>query len=158
MKTCLKYLALVAALTVGLSISAIAGNGSNNYKLGGAWVAKVIESPLPAQWSYVVVADPSGKHASGHGSIDIGFRTEAVLGGTYFDPTDSSTPILVNVVKTGPDTATFHSVWYGLKDLPSLSVPIRFMPRTISNSTTHGRTSMETGSPTRTNLRPLLFS
>ena len=81
MKTCLKYLALVAALTVGLSISAIAGNGSNNYKLGGAWVARVIESPLPAQWSYVVVADPSGKHASGHGSIDIGFRTEAVLGG-----------------------------------------------------------------------------
>jgi hypothetical protein len=118
MKICMKYLALVAALALSLSMSAIAGDGSNNYKLGGAWVAKVIESPLPGQWSYVVVADPSGKQASGHGSVDVGFRTEAVLGGTYFEPADSTSPILVNVVKTGPDTASFYSVWYGLKDLP----------------------------------------
>jgi hypothetical protein len=95
----------------------MAGGGSDNYKLGGAWVAKVVDSPLPGQWSYVVIADPSGKHATGHGSVDIGFSTDAVLGGTYFDPADSTSPILVSVVKTGPDTASFYSVWYGLQDL-----------------------------------------
>ena len=119
MKAYFKYLFFVLALTLGLSLTATAGGGDSNYKLGGAWVAKVVG--FPGQWSYVVSADPSGMSASGHGSVDIGFSTEAVLGGSYFEPTDSASPILVNVVKTGRDTASFYSIWYGLKDLGSSS-------------------------------------
>lgn len=119
MKTCLKHLIIMLALTFGLSISATAGDGDGNYKLEGAWVAKVVGAP--GQWSYVISADPSGKRASGHGSVDIGFSTEAVLGGTYFEPADSTSPILVNTVKTGRDTASYYSIWYGLKDLGPMS-------------------------------------
>lgn len=121
MKTCLKHSLIMLALTFGLTVSATAGDRDGSYKLGGAWVAKVVESPLPGQWSYVVSADPSGKHASGHGSVDLGFSTEAVLGGPYFEQTDSTSPILVNIVKTGPDTASYYSIWYGLKDLEPTS-------------------------------------
>jgi hypothetical protein len=117
MRTGLKNLFTLLLLTLGLSISAMAGNGADNYKLGGAWVAKVVDSPLPGQWSYVVVADPSGKNASGHGSVEIGFSTEAAFGYPYFEPEDTTSPLLVQVVKTGPDTASFYSIWYGLKEL-----------------------------------------
>jgi len=119
MKTCLKHLFIMLALTFGLSISATAGDGDGNYKLGGAWVAKVIGQP--GQWSYVVSADPSGRRASGHGSVDLGFTTESIFGGPYFEPSDTSSPILINIVKTGPDTASYYSIWYGLKDLGASS-------------------------------------
>jgi hypothetical protein len=117
MKTYILRLLVVLGLVFSVSAPVVADNDGGAFKLEGAWVAKVVDSPLPGQWSYAVIADPSGKRASGHGSVDIGFSTEAVLGYPYFEPSDSSSPILVNVVKTGPDTASFYSIWYGLKDL-----------------------------------------
>ena len=73
---------------------------------------------MPGQWSYVVRPDPSGSHASGHGSVDIGFNANAVcFGQAEFVPSDSASPILVSIVMTGPDTASYYAIWYGLKDL-----------------------------------------
>jgi hypothetical protein len=104
------------ALMLGLSVPVMAGQGVGAVKLDGAWVAKVVDAP-GGQWSYVISADPSGRRAAGHGSIDVGFRFEAILGAQYFEPTDSNSPILIDIVMTGPDTASYHAVWYGLKDL-----------------------------------------
>lgn len=117
MRTRIWFGALLVTISVSLllgSPNATAGNGSGAYKLEGAWVAKVIG--IPGQWSYVVVADPSGRRASGHGSVDVGFRSEAV-GCFAFEPTDFASPILVNIVMTGPDTAAYYSIYYGLKNL-----------------------------------------
>ncbi len=78
-------------------------------KLEGAWIAKV--QGAPAQWSYVVSPDSSGRRAAFHGSIDVGFLTP------FGD--DSTSPFIGEVVMTGHDTARFNSVWYGLKKTPS---------------------------------------
>lgn len=115
MKTIIKHLLVILTLTFGLSVSAMAGEGHGAYKLDGAWVAKV-NGPPGGQWSYVLTADPSGRRASGHGSIDLGFNIE-LLFGPIFEPNDSNSPILVNLVMTGPDTASYYAIWYGLKDL-----------------------------------------
>lgn len=122
MKTYMTHMLVILMLTLGLSMSAMAGKGDGAYKLGGAWVAKVDGMP-GGQWSYVVSADPSGRRASGHGSIDIGFDPNVIFGGPFFEPRDSNSPILVNMVMTGPDTVSYYSIWYGLKNLgpPSLA-------------------------------------
>ena len=120
MKTNIVRVLVVVMLAFGLVVPAFAGGGDGAYKLGGAWVAKVdsvFGGPPPAesQWSYLVSADPSGRRAAGHGSIDAGFNVDLLFPG--FEPIDSSSPILVNIVMTGPKTASYYAVWYGLKEL-----------------------------------------
>ena len=115
---------LVLALTLGVAAPVVADKGDGAFKLEGAWVARVVP-PYYGQWTYVMVPDPSGKRASGHGSVDVGFRANFVcdLNGfpTTFDVPDSESPILVSMVMTGPDTGTYNAMWYGLKNLGSTS-------------------------------------
>ena len=120
MNTYMMRVLVILMLAFGFVVPALAGGGDGAYKLGGAWVAKVDSvfggtPPAEAQWSYVLSADPSGRSAAGHGSIEAGFNVNALFPG--FEPIDSSSPILVNIVMTGPDTGSFYAVWYGLKKL-----------------------------------------
>ncbi len=106
-------LAALVTLAAGLLLIApvtLADKASGAYKLNGAWVAKVVG--FPGQWSYVVAADPSGRHASAHGSVDVGFSPSAF--GCELGESDSDSPILVNIKMTGPDTAIGYSIWYAL--------------------------------------------
>ena len=114
MKRYVTPLLVIVALTFGMPASVDAGKEGRAYKLDGAWVAKVVDSP--GQWSYVITSDASGRHAYGHGSVDVGLNLGAILG-PVFEPADSDSPILINITKTGPDTASYYSIWYGLKDL-----------------------------------------
>jgi hypothetical protein len=101
----LTFAALFASAAIGLpSLDAGAADAKMGAsKLEGAWVAKVQEAPL--QWSYVLVPDASGQRASLHGSIDVGLLT--------FGPNVTTTPLIGELVMTGPDSAKFFSVWYG---------------------------------------------
>jgi len=76
----------------------------------GVWVAKVVGTP--AQWNYVVTADPSGRHAAAFGKADVGFYSP------LDELIDETSPLLIDVVMTSPDVATFNSVWYGIKNDP----------------------------------------
>jgi hypothetical protein len=102
--------ALVAGAVIGLpsaqAAAAEARMGAN--KLEGAWVSKVQEAPL--QWSFVLVPDASGRRASLHGSIDVGLQN--------FGPGVTTTPLIGELVMTGPASARFLSVWYGRMDSP----------------------------------------
>lgn len=124
MKTYVLHLLVILALTFGVSASVVADNGDSAFKLEGVWVAKVVP-PYVGQWSYMVSSDPSGKRGSGHGSVDVGPRANfaCALNGylTEFEPSDTESPILVSMVMTGPDTISYNSVWYGLKDLGPMS-------------------------------------
>ena len=71
MKSYVTRLLIVLALAFGLSVPAIADKEGSAFKLEGAWIAKVVEAP--GQWSYVLSSNPSGRFASGHGSVDVGF-------------------------------------------------------------------------------------
>ena len=118
--------ALIAAMTVTACLlltapAAMAEKGA--YKLDGAWVAKVIG--FPGQWSYVFAADPSGRSAYGHGSVDIGF-SPAVFG-CQLGASSADTPILINLRMTGPDTAVGYSVWYALSSADPTSTEIVFI-------------------------------
>jgi hypothetical protein len=108
---------LVAAMTVAACMfltvpTATAAEGA--FKLEGAWVAKVVG--IPAQWSYVLVPDSSGRYAALEGSLDIGFSL-----GPLFPPSDKTSLLMANLVMTGPKTGKFNSVWYGIRSLPSPS-------------------------------------
>jgi hypothetical protein len=120
MKIFLLHLLVILALSFGVSVPAVAGEGDGAFKLAGAWVARV-QPPFFGQWSYVVTSDPSGKRATGYGSVDMGFRANFVCGFTdpsqAFDLTDSESPILVSMVMTGPRTVSYSAIWYGLADL-----------------------------------------
>ncbi len=124
MKTYLLHLLVILALTFGVSVPVVADGGDRAFKLEGAWVARVVP-PYLGQWSYVVSSDPSGKRASGHGSVDVGFSANFVCGLngflTEFEISDSESPILVSMALTGPDTVSYNSIWYGLKDLGPMS-------------------------------------
>jgi hypothetical protein len=118
--------ALIAAITVAACLfltvpTAMADKGA--YKLEGAWVAKVIG--FPGQWSYVLAPDPSGRQASGHGSIDIGF--DPSIFGCQFADSNASSPILINIRMTGPDTSVAYSVWYALSSSDAALVEIVFI-------------------------------
>jgi hypothetical protein len=100
---------LLSVLTVCLVMpgAALAGGGPKSaMKLEGAWIAKV--PTTQAQWSYVLSPDASGRHATGHGTVEVGFAAGE------FDA-EYTSPLLIEVTVTGPDTAAFNSVWYGLK-------------------------------------------
>lgn len=101
---------LVVCLAVpGVAFAGDAGSGA--YKLEGAWIAKV--PGTSGQWTYVMVPDPSGKTAAGHGSIDVGFVLSPELVADY------QSPLLIQAVMTGPKTAVSTSVWYGIRKLSS---------------------------------------
>lgn len=123
MKTYITHLMVIFALTLGLSVIAVADGGNGAFKLEGAWVAKVVG--LPGQWSYVISPDPSGKRASGIGSVDVGFRANAICTAPgeepLFEVSDSQSPILVSMEMIGPQTVAYNSIWYGLKTLDPLS-------------------------------------
>lgn len=123
MKTYILHLLVILALTLGVAAPAVADEGDRAFKLEGAWVAKVVG--MPGQWSYVVSSDPSGKRASGHGSVDVGFQANFACHlnnfPTEFAPSDSQSPILVSMVMTAPDTVSYSAMWYGLKDLGPMS-------------------------------------
>jgi hypothetical protein len=91
------------------SVASTAVGAGNANKLEGAWVARVVEVP-GGQWSYVVSPDPSGRRATGHGTIDVGLYVPGID-----ELADGPSPLLIDVVMTGPDTAKFNSIWYGLK-------------------------------------------
>jgi hypothetical protein len=106
--------ALIAAMTVAACLgltapTAMAGKAA--YKLEGAWVAKVVG--FPGQWSYVLVPDSSGRRASGHGSIDLGF--DPAVFGCALGEADSESPILISLEMRGPDAVVAYSVWYSLR-------------------------------------------
>jgi len=108
--------AVAAAASLLLITPASAGPPTSRAcKLGGVWVAKVVE--LPSQWSYIVAADPSGRHAAAHGTVDVGLYVPGIN-----ELSDSQSPFLLDIVMTGPDTATFNSVWYGLKTIVGAAV------------------------------------
>ena len=113
-------IAVVASLVLTAPV-AMADKGA--YKLEGAWVSKVVG--FPGQWSYVFVPDPSGRRASGHGSVDIGFDP-AVFGCQFADST-ADTPILISLEMTGPDTSVAYSVWYALSSSDPASTSIVFI-------------------------------
>lgn len=105
--------ALIAAVTATACLlltapTAMAEKGA--YKLEGAWVAKVVG--FPGQWSYVLVPDPSGRRAYGHGSIDIGFNPS--IFGCALGDANADSPILISLRMTGPDTGVAYSVWSAL--------------------------------------------
>jgi hypothetical protein len=83
-------------------------------KLEGAWIAKVTAmdgvppgTPLPFQWSYVLAPSASGRSASIHGSVDVAFPETIVA-------SDFHSPIVGEMVQTGPNTVAFTSIWYHL--------------------------------------------
>jgi len=115
-KMLLATLIALSACLLLIAPAAMAAKSAN--KLEGAWVAKVVG--FPGQWSYVLAPDSSGRRASGHGSVDVGFNP-AVFGCDLGD-TDSDSPILINMKMTGPDTGVAYSVWYALRgSQPSLN-------------------------------------
>lgn len=97
--------ALVASAVIGLPATQVAAADAPTvaYKLEGAWVAKAQEVPM--QWSYVLVPDASGRRASLHGSIDAPLAV-------FADPGINITPLIGELVMTGPASARFSSVWY----------------------------------------------
>lgn len=109
----LTALAAASALLVGVS-NAAADGVPGAQKLEGAWIAKV--PGTEAQWSYVIAADPSGRRAVGHGSVEVGFSVEAIAG-----PIDRGSPLLITYEMTGPETGVFSSIWYDIRDLAAPS-------------------------------------
>jgi len=101
--------ALVASAVIGLPAAQVFAADAGGSKLEGAWVSKVQEVPL--MWSFVLVPGASGRRASLHGSIDVG------LAG--FGPDVTTTPLIGELVMTGPDSAKFNSVWYGRMSTPA---------------------------------------
>ena len=117
-------LSAAVAVTACLLLTApIAMADKGAYKLEGAWVAKVVG--FPGQWSYVLAADPSGRRASGHGSVDVGFNPGVF--GCYFGETNADSPILINLEMTGPDTSVAYSIWYALSSAVPSSTEIVFI-------------------------------
>lgn len=107
--------ALVAASAVLLVAPADAGKkASAAFKLEGAWIARIVEVP-GGQWTYTTSPDASGRHATGHGSIDVGLYTP------LSDMVDTTSPLLIDAVITGPDTVKFNSIWYGTKKVVGLA-------------------------------------
>ncbi len=107
--------ATVAVIVLATQIGAF-GSDVGALKLEGAWVARVTSiegQPFPAvsQWSYVLSPDSSGRSASLHGSIDIGFTPNQPGGTPGF-----LTPLIGEIVQTGPNTAAFHVYWYEISE------------------------------------------
>jgi hypothetical protein len=110
----LAVLVVAAAVAVLVTDLAASDPGQGAYKLEGAWIARVTTFngdpyPFVGQWSYVVVPDPSGRRAAIHGSVDVAFPQNPQL------LSDFNSPIIGEVVMTGPHTVEFNTFWYAIK-------------------------------------------
>ncbi len=99
-----------------VAISQVQISGGFPSKFQGAWVARVAtidDEPAPAtiQWSYVLAPDNSGRRATIHGSVDMGFPGSLV-------PANYTSPLMGELVITGPGTAAFDSLWYWVQKYP----------------------------------------
>jgi hypothetical protein len=102
------FMATTAAVLLAAQVAA-SGQTRGAGKLEGAWIARVTSSPFPPgvyQWTYVLAPASSGRVASIYGSVDVAFPNPI--------PFDKTTPLLGEIVQTGPDTAAFTSVWHGI--------------------------------------------
>lgn len=116
-------LVAISACLLAASPVALADKAAGAEKLEGAWVAKVIG--FPGQWSYVAIPDSSGRRASGHGSVDVGF--DPAVFGCELELGDHESPILVSIEMTGPSTANSYAIWYSLKDPESGPTEVTFI-------------------------------
>jgi hypothetical protein len=103
-------MAAAAAVILVARIGAT-GPAAENFKLEGAWIAKVPGTPV--QWSYTVSPDPSGRRASLFGYIEVGIKT-AVYG--YFADSEYQSPLVGEAVIGNDGTIAFSSIWYGIKN------------------------------------------
>jgi hypothetical protein len=103
--------ALIAASLLLVSPVSAGPSASSALKLGGAWVASDVDSPL--QWSYTVSPDPSGRRGTAYGTINAGLYVPGIS-----ELADLISPFVIDLEMTGKDTVKFNSVWYGLKKLP----------------------------------------
>jgi hypothetical protein len=109
-RTAVVTMMAVAAATV-TAVPAIAGDSGKLEP--GVWIARVTDYPgIFPQWTYIVSPDPSGRHGAAYGTVEVALYNE-----TLDALTDRTSPLLVDIVMTGPKTAKFNSVWYGLKDI-----------------------------------------
>ncbi len=113
----------IALAAVGVALGAVviltqAGwseVGAN--KLEGGWIAKVPGMPL--QWSYTLVPDASGRRAAMYGSIQVHIPPAIVPPNHPFPDFEYNSDMVGEIVMTGPNTAEFTAVWYGMKkDFP----------------------------------------
>ncbi len=117
-KTIVTALVVVAAVYVFAALMFAGAAGEGAMKLEGAWIAKVVsyqDKPglFPFQWSYVLAPDPSGRSATIHGSIDVGFPQNPLL------PFDFHSPFIGEMVQTGPENAVFNTYWYEIRNGPT---------------------------------------
>jgi len=82
-------------------------------KLEGAWIAKV--SGMPLQWSYTLVPDPSGRRAAMYGSIQVHIPPVIASAEHVFPDLEYNSDMVGELVMTGPNTAQFTAIWYGMK-------------------------------------------
>jgi len=102
--------AIVGLLVLGILAPVVlsAGGVRGIQKIEGAWIGRVPDTDL--QWTMVMLPKPSGRRASGHGSLDVGFALPPPFG-----PTDFLSPLLVEAEMTGPETFDFNVMWYGMR-------------------------------------------
>ncbi|MBI2929484.1 MAG: hypothetical protein HYY24_27790 [Verrucomicrobia bacterium] len=104
-------LATMAAVALVVTQTAESKQNQAN-KLEGAWVAKV--PGMPVQWSYVLSpSDPSGRRAAISGSLHVRIPAD-ILYPDLVPATDYSSDLVGEAMMTGPDTANFTSVGYGI--------------------------------------------
>jgi hypothetical protein len=103
---------LASAAVVFVLITQIGASraGHGVVAMEGAWIAKVLGSP--AQWTYTLSPDPSGRRAAITGFIQVGIKT-SIFG--YFNDFEFNSPIVGEAVMTPDGTVVFNSVWYGIK-------------------------------------------
>ena len=115
---------LVAAAALSLILAQNAGSQTapQAYKLEGSWIAKVPGTPI--QWNYTMASlEPSGHRAALTSTLHVRVPGE-VFYPQDIPPVDYFTPFVGEVVMTGPKTAKFTSVGYGMKKVaPSLEYP-----------------------------------
>lgn len=108
-----------ALMTIGaaaLVLTQTAGTRqSKAFKLEGAWLARVPESPL--QWTYSMIPDPSGRRATLFGNLDVGVNVNGMIPG-FLPDYDDNTPFAGELVMTGPDTAVFSALGHSISDTP----------------------------------------
>jgi hypothetical protein len=83
-----------------------------SFKLEGSWIGKVPGTPVT--WSYTLVPDPSGRKAAMSGSVQVPLGPSVIIP-SLFPDVEYYSPMVGQVVMTGPDTTEFTVVWYGMK-------------------------------------------
>jgi hypothetical protein len=112
-KIALAALAVAVGTVLIATQAAWSGRDGEPPRLEGAWIAKVVGMPL--QWTYVLSpSDPAAKSAAISGSIQVHVPPAVVAPGLFAD-LEYNSPIVGEIVMTGPDTTKFTAVWYGMK-------------------------------------------